>query len=212
MWSFYREPSALAIDGGGGNRRSVLFQEGLEVGEGEFGGGGVAGFENVGEEGAFFVLEGEDFFFDGAGRDEFVARDDAGLADAVGTVGGLRFGGGIPPRVEVHDGVGGSEIEAGAAGFEGEEEDGDGGGRRGSGRSLETVDLGLAGVGAHRTVEVAVGDALFVEVGAEEGEKRGELGEDEEAVAVVEGFGEDFAEGVEFRGVVVGGGKLRAEG
>ncbi|NCZ53320.1 MAG: hypothetical protein EBY81_05440, partial [Verrucomicrobia bacterium] len=38
------------------------------------------------------VLEGEDFFFDGAGGDEFVARDDARLADAVGAVGGLRFG------------------------------------------------------------------------------------------------------------------------
>ena len=77
-------------------------------------------------------MEGEDFFFDGAGGDEFVARDDARLADAVGAVGGLGFGGGIPPRVEVDDGVGGGEVEAGAAGFEREEEDG----RRGCGAEL----------------------------------------------------------------------------
>ena len=77
---------------------------------------------------------------------------------------------------------------------------------------METIDLHLPRPGGHRAVEITIRDLLAIEVGAEEGEKRGELGEDEEAVAVVEGFGEDFAEGVEFRGVVVGGGKLRAEG
>ena len=41
----------------------------------------------------------------------------------MGAVGGLGFGGGIPPRVEVDDGVGAGEVEAGAAGFEGEEEE-----------------------------------------------------------------------------------------
>jgi hypothetical protein len=49
-----------------------------------------------------------------------------------------------------------------------------------------------------------VRDALGVEVGAEEREKRRELREDEEAVAVVEGLGEEFAEGFEFRGVIGG--------
>jgi hypothetical protein len=63
-------------------------------------------------------LEREDFFFDGAGADEFVAGDGARLADAVGAVGGLGLGGRIPPRVEVDDGVGAREVEAGTAGFQ----------------------------------------------------------------------------------------------
>jgi hypothetical protein len=99
----------------------------------------------------------------------------------VSAVGRLRFGGG--------------EVEAGAAGFEGEPHD-----RRGVGGGdvLEAVDLSLAGRCRHRTVEVAVRDALLVEVGAEEREEGGELRKDEEAVAVVEGFGEDFAKGFQF--------------
>jgi hypothetical protein len=93
------------------------------------------------------------------------------------------------------DGVGAGEIEAGAAGFQGDEENGD------VGRGLETVDLGLAGAGRERAVEVTVGDFLRDEFLAEEREERGELGEDEEAVVVVDGLGEEFAERVEFRGV-----------
>jgi hypothetical protein len=50
---------------------------------------------------------------------------DARLADPVGAVGGLRLGGGIPPRVEVHDRVGPREVESGAAGLEGQQEDRD---------------------------------------------------------------------------------------
>jgi hypothetical protein len=49
-----------------------------------------------------------------------------------------------------------------------------------------------------------MGDLLRVEIGAKEREERGELGEDEHAVAVVDGFGEEFVEGVEFGGVGVG--------
>ena len=71
----------------------------------------------------FLVLQLQDFFFDGVARDEFVGGDDAGLADAMGAVGGLGFGGGIPPGIEVDDGVGGGEIQADAAGFEADEED-----------------------------------------------------------------------------------------
>jgi len=44
-------------------------EERLKVGEGKFRGGGVAGFEDAREEGAFFVLQREHFFFDGAARD-----------------------------------------------------------------------------------------------------------------------------------------------
>lgn len=56
----------------------------MEVGEGELGSVGVAGFEDIGGEGSFPGSEGEDFFFHGAGADEFVARHGARPADAVG--------------------------------------------------------------------------------------------------------------------------------
>ena len=70
-------------------------------------------------------LEFEYLFFDTISYDELVAGDHLGLADTVGTVRGLSFGGGIPPGVVVDDGVGGGEVESGAAGFEGDEEYGD---------------------------------------------------------------------------------------
>ena len=66
----------------------------------------------------FFVLQLQDFFFDGVAADEFVGGHDTGLADAVGAVGGLGFDGGVPPGIEVDDGVDGGEIEANAPVFE----------------------------------------------------------------------------------------------
>jgi len=87
---------------------------------------GGSGEEGVGEE-RFLLLELVDAVFDGALTDELVDEDGFVLADAVGAVGGLVFGGGVPPGVVVDDGVGSGEVEAGAAGFEGDEEDGDGG-------------------------------------------------------------------------------------
>ena len=68
----------------------------------------------------------EDLLLDGVLGDEFDGLDGLFLADAVGAVGGLLLGGGIPPRVEVDNGVRAGEVEAGAAGFEGDEEGGDG--------------------------------------------------------------------------------------
>ncbi len=107
----------------------------------------------------------------------------------------LRLDGGIPPWVEVHDRVGAGEIEAGAAGLEGEQEKGN------LGRVLETVHLGLARARAHRTVEVTAGQSLLLQLGAQQPEQRGELGEDEHAVAVVECFVEQLAQGGKFRRV-----------
>lgn len=63
---------------------------------------------------------------------------------------------------------------------------------------MEAIDFGLAGARRERAVEVAVGNLLRGELFTEEAEKRSELGEDEEAVAVVDGFGEELVEGVEF--------------
>jgi hypothetical protein len=91
----------------------------LQVAEGELGGGGVAGFKDIGEQRAFFFLQAEDLFLDRAGADQLVTRDGAGLADAMRAVGGLGFDGGIPPRIEVHDGVGAGQVQAGATSLEG---------------------------------------------------------------------------------------------
>ena len=107
-------PAPLLPDGGeeGG--------EGFGVGDALAGGGE----DGVGEEG-LLLLEAVNAVFDGVGAEEFVHEDGFGLADAIGAVGGLGFGGGVPPGVVVDDGVGGGEVESGAAGLEGDEEDGD---------------------------------------------------------------------------------------
>src|SRR6478609_1070668 len=93
-------------------------EQAAQVGEAELRRRGVAGLEDVGEQGALGVLQGDDLLLDGAGADQLVAGDDLGLADAVRAVGGLRLGGGVPPWVEVDDDVGAREVEAGAAGLE----------------------------------------------------------------------------------------------
>jgi hypothetical protein len=76
---------------------------------------------------------------------------------------------------------------------------------------LEAIDFGLAGARRERAVEVAMGNLLGGEFLAEKSEERSELREDEEAMAVVDGFGEKFVEGIQFRR---GGeiGWLRVEG
>ena len=73
----------------------------------------------------FPLLELVDAVLDGSVADQLVDEDGLVLADAVCAVGGLVFGGRIPPRVVVDDAVGGGEVETGATGFQGNEEDGD---------------------------------------------------------------------------------------
>ena len=72
--------------GDGGHEEVEVF-----FGEIEFGGGGGIIGEDAVVEGAFFLLQGKDFLFDGAAGDEFVDEDGIFLADAVGAVGGLVF-------------------------------------------------------------------------------------------------------------------------
>src|SRR5881394_2951235 len=73
---------------------------------------------------ALLLLEGQNLLFHGAARDELVAGDDTGLADAVGAISGLVFDGGIPPWVEVNHGVRAGQVQAHAAGFKTDEENG----------------------------------------------------------------------------------------
>jgi len=49
------------------------------------------------------MVQFDDLLFDGVGGDESIDGDGAGLADAVGAVGGLIFHGGVPPGVHVDD-------------------------------------------------------------------------------------------------------------
>ena len=163
---------------------------------------GCGGVVGVGEEGVGKLglagLEGLDALLDGAGTDEFVDEDRVFLADAVGAVGGLCFGGGVPPRVVVDDGVCRSEVESGAAGFEGNEEEGDF-------SRLEFIDEGTAVFGA--AGENEVGDLPLVQLLLDQGEHGSELRKDEDATAFFEEGVDEVGEVFEFCGGdgVVGG-------
>ena len=177
------------------NRRSrrsqrELREEAAEVFVGEaFHEGGVV-IEGGVHEVAFFFLEFEDFFFDGAGGDEFVNGDGTLLTDAVGPVGGLGFDGGVPPWVEVDDGVGFGEVESVAAGFEADEKD-------------TFVRIGLESVDLGGAVGGGAVDVTVVEVGGsdgflEEAEHAGEGAEDDDGVAAVADFLQQFGNGFDF--------------
>ena len=74
-------------------------------------------------EGSFLLDDLIDLFFEGVLGDEAVDEDVVLLSDAVGAVCRLRLYGGIPPKVVVDDMGGGGEVEAGAGGFQGEDEE-----------------------------------------------------------------------------------------
>ena len=137
----------------------------------------------------FLLLELVNAVFDGAIADEFVDEDGFVLADPVGAVGSLVFGGGIPPGVEVDHGVGGGKVEAGAAGFKGDEKNGDV-------FALEFLDEIAAVFGGSGEEEVA--DAAGGELAFDERKHGGELGEKEDAAALGEEGFEEFEEVVEF--------------
>ena len=143
--------------------------------------------EDVLGQGFFLFLEFADFFFDAVFDEQAVGDDFLGLADAVGAVDGLVFDGGVPPGIEEDDVAGGSQVQAEAAGFEGDEED-----ARAFG-GLEFLDevaavFSVAG-------EVKGGPTSFVERGLEEVQELDELGEDEDLLAFVHEGLELFEEG-----------------
>ena len=145
--------------------------------------------EAVGE-GAFLLVELDDFFFDRVFCDNSVDGDGAFLAHAVGAIGGLIFHGGVPPGIHVDDIIGGGEVESGSACFEADEEDV-------AFSSLEGIDALFAVLHGGAAVEVLVMNALFVEIGADEGQVIDKLAEDEGFVVVVEEFGDDGGEDFE---------------
>jgi hypothetical protein len=70
--------------------------------------------EEAFDEGGFLLLHFEDALLDGVLADELVHEDGLRLADAMGAVARLGFGGGIPPGIVMDHGVGGGEVDAGA--------------------------------------------------------------------------------------------------
>jgi hypothetical protein len=65
----------------------------------------------------------KDLFFNRILYNETINGDGAALPDPMRTVGGLVFDSRIPPRIEVDDVIGGSEIETGAPGLEADQEE-----------------------------------------------------------------------------------------
>jgi hypothetical protein len=78
--------------------------------------------EDVFGEGLFAFLQFADLFFDAVLDEQTVGDDFGGLADAMRSIDGLVFNGGIPPRIEEDDVAGGGEVEAGPTGFQRDEE------------------------------------------------------------------------------------------
>ena len=131
----------------------------------------------------------------GAFADEVVGDDGAGLADAVGAVGGLVLDGGVPPTVVVDDVRGLGEGEAEGAGAEGENEE------SGAVITGEGLDLGSALRGGEGAVEEGDGAAEALgERGLKGGTDAGVLGEEKSGFAAGKDVVEERQEGEEFAG------------
>ena len=136
-----------------------------------------------------------DAFLEGAFADEVVGDDGAGLADAVGAVGGLVLDGGVPPAVVVDDVGGLGEGEAEGAGAEGEDEE------AGTVVAAEGLDLGSALRGGESAVKEGNGATeAFGEGGLKGCTDAGVLGEEEGGFAAGEDVVEEGKEGEEFAG------------
>src|SRR5438128_5488354 len=110
----------------------------------------------------------------------------------MGAVGGLRLDRGIPPRIEMNDGVGSGEIEADAAGFQADQEDWN------RGIALEAIHDFLTLFG--RAIEIAEWNLELLQAFANEVQHRDELAEDENAVFAVDRFLEELVEKVQLGG------------
>src|SRR5690606_20362140 len=116
-----------------------------------------------------------------------------GLADAVGAVGGLVLDGGVPPAVVVDDVVGAGQVEAGAGGFERQQEH-----RRPP--VLEAADhLLAAGHGGAAVQELGVHAAL-VQVPGDQAGHGHVLGEDQHGAVLGEDGGDELVQQLQLAG------------
>jgi hypothetical protein len=114
------------------------------------------------------------------------------LTDAVGAIDSLGFYGGIPPRIEDEDVVGGRQVQTDAARLQADEEE------RLRGIFLKPRDAG--GPILDVTIEVLVLDPRRVEALAQDREEAGELREHERLVAFGSNLLEARQQHVELRG------------
>ena len=119
----------------------------------------------------------------------------AGLTDAVGTVGGLLLGSGVPPGIVVDDHVRAGEVEARAACLEGDQEN------LGSlGASIELLahfhPAGRRGI----AIQIHAAIAAVFQIPAENLEHAGEGAEKQHPPSLGDGFGENFQQHVQFAG------------
>ena len=98
-------------------------KEALDFGRIWRGGGVAAGFEDARDDRLIALLKFEHALFGSALGDELVDEDRLVLADAVGTVGCPVLDGRVPSRIVMDNGVGGGQIETGAAGLEADQEE-----------------------------------------------------------------------------------------
>ena len=99
----------------------------------------------------------------------------------MGAAGGLGFGGGVPPRVVVDDGVGLRQVQAGAAGLQADQEQRDL--ARGEAGDGAVAVLGLAG-------ELGPGEAALLQLLLDQAEHGGELREQQHLAAFGQHLGE----------------------
>src|SRR5436190_10146715 len=147
------------------------------------------GFDDV----ALLLLKRENLFLHSSTCDEFVARYDARLSNAMRAIRGLVLDRGIPPRIEMNDRVRAGEVQSHAAGLEADEKN-----RRGT--ALKFLhDIATVCCGA---IEVAEVNFLLVQLLLEQRQHADELAEDEHAMSTVRDFLEQFIECFEFAGWV----------
>src|SRR5262249_9384362 len=120
-------------------------------------------------------------------RDEAHHRDRTRLTDAMGAIGRLILGGGIPPRIAVDHRIGAREVQPGAPGLEGYEKE----------RCRPALESRHGRVAiAGRSIEVLVGELRAIEVLSPEREELDELRENERSTFL----GDELADEIEKRG------------
>src|SRR4051794_33132307 len=110
----------------------------------------------------------------------------------MGAIGGLGLDCWIPPRIEMNDAVGGGKIQADAASFQTDEEDGNGG------IILKAIHDFLTLFG--RAIEIAEWNLELLQAFTDEVQHRDELAEDEDAMFAVDRFLEELVQKVQLGG------------
>src|SRR4051812_38647097 len=110
----------------------------------------------------------------------------------MGAVGGLRFDRWIPPRIEMNDGIGGGKIQADAASFQTDQEDGN------RGIALESIHDFLTLFGG--TIEIAEWNLELLQAFTDEVQHRDELAKHKNAMFAVDRFLEQLVQQVQLGG------------